>query len=105
MKVVSSRQIADAESKAFREGASETDFMEEAGSGVALVAHEYAELNSIDRQAFLICGSGNNAGDAYVAGLHLLHLDYQVTAFQLYPPHECSKLCQQNYHRFFQEGD
>jgi ADP-dependent NAD(P)H-hydrate dehydratase / NAD(P)H-hydrate epimerase len=92
------------ESLAYRDGASESDFMEEAGSGVALVAHEYAERQQLDRHVVLLCGKGNNAGDAYVAGIHLLHLDYDVLAIQLALIGESSPLCKENHRRFLEEG-
>lgn len=104
MKVVSSSQMSEIESIAYRDGASESDFMEEAGSGVALVVHDYAERHNTDRVVILLCGKGNNGGDAYVAGIHLLHLDYEVFAVQLNPISECSPLCRQNYERFINEG-
>lgn len=104
MKVVSPNQMSNIESQAYQGGSSEYDFMEEAGSGVALVAHEYAELHNLDRIAILLCGKGNNAGDAYVAGSHLLHLDYEVYAIQIHPIDDCSPLCKQNYQHFLTEG-
>jgi len=104
MKVVSSKQMSHIESLAYRDGASEVDFMEEAGSGVALVVHDYADRHQIDRHITLLCGKGNNAGDAYVAGIHLLHLDYEVLALQIAPLESCSQLCRDNYHRFLNDG-
>jgi len=104
MKVVSSEQMARIESLAETDGASEFDYMEEAGSGIALVVHDYLENNNLAKNVTLICGRGNNAGDAYVAGIHLLHLDCEVSAFQLNPIDSCTELCQENYHRFLQEG-
>ena len=104
MKVVPPKQMGQIESQAFRDGSSESDFMEEAGSGVALVVHDYVEQTGIDRHVILLCGKGNNAGDTYVAGIHLLHLYYDVFAFQLAPFDECSSLCQQNQKRFLEEG-
>lgn len=104
MKVVSSSQMSEIEAIAYRNGSSETDFMEEAGSGVALVVHDYVESHNVDRIVFLLCGKGNNGGDAYVAGIHLLHLDYDVLAIQLNPIEECSPLCRQSYERFINEG-
>lgn len=104
MKVVSAHQMSALETQAYRNGASETDFMEEAGSGVALVVHDYIEKNNLDRLILLLCGKGNNAGDAFVAGIHLLHLDYEVHAIQPIPISECSPLCKQNYERFIAEG-
>lgn len=104
MKVVSSKQMAHIESLAYRDGASESDFMEEAGSGVALVVHDYVERHQLDRHVLLLCGKGNNAGDAYVAGIHLLHLEYDVFALQIVPINECSPLCKENHRRFLTEG-
>ena len=104
MKVVSPKQMVFIESQAYRDGASESDFMEEAGSGVALMANDYVEKNNLEKQVFLLCGKGNNGGDAYVAGIHLLHLEYQVTALHIIPIENCSALCQANFHRFLDEG-
>lgn len=104
MKIISPKQMAYIESVAYQEGASEEDFMEEAGSGVALLVYDYIELHNLARNVVLLCGQGNNAGDAYVAGVNLLNLECQVTALQLYPIRSCSRLCQEHYHRFLDEG-
>lgn len=104
MNVVSSHIMASIEKLAISEGESEEDFMEEAGSGVALLVHDYAESYNLDHHVILACGKGNNAGDAYVAGIHLIHLDYEVHAIQLAPIEHCSPLCQKNYDRFIREG-
>lgn len=104
MKVVSPKQMAYFESMAIAEGSSDEEFMEEAGSGVALIVHEYVEKFLLDRHVILLCGKGNNGGDALVAGIHLLHLDYTVVAFMHQPPDLCSPLCQKAYDRFMREG-
>lgn len=104
MKVITPSQMRSLEEQAYRDGASKSDFMEEAGSGVGLVVHEFAERFGMERQVILLCGKGDNAGDAYVAGVHLLHLDYHVHAYQLFPMNECSKLCKENAERFTKEG-
>jgi NAD(P)H-hydrate epimerase len=104
MKVVSPKQMSDLESQAYKNGASESDFMEEAGSGVALIAQDYVERYNLDRVAILLCGKGNNGGDAYVAGIQLLHLDYEVFAIQPNEISDCSNLCKQSYERFMHEG-
>lgn len=104
MKVVIPHQMRDMEQQALRDGASENDFMQEAGSGIALVVHDFVERFGLDRHAILLCGKGNNAGDGYVAGINLLHLDYHIHAYQIYSLSECSSLCQQNAARFTQEG-
>lgn len=104
MKVVTAQQMAHIETLAFRDGASESEFMEEAGTGVALVVHDYVEKHNLDRYVLLLCGKGNNAGDAYVAGTHLIELGYEVHAIQLHPIAQCSPLCQGNHHRFITSG-
>lgn len=104
MKVISPKQMEQLEAQAYRDGASESDFMEEAGSGVALVVHDFVEREGLNPRVTLLCGKGNNTGDAYVTGVHLIHLDYSVTAIQLAPIDECSPLCKQNFSRFCQEG-
>lgn len=104
MKVVSAKQMAYLESQAYRDGSSESDFMDEAGSGVALVVHDMAESTGLDRQVVLLCGKGNNAGDAYVAGSQLLLLEYEVIAYQMYPINDCTPLCQQHHFEFIDQG-
>lgn len=104
MKIVTPKEMAKLEERAYQEGEHEEVFMEEAGSGVALVLHEFAERFDLERQVILLCGKGNNAGDAYVAAIHLLHLDYHVHAYQLTALNECSPLCKKNAARFMQEG-
>lgn len=104
MKIVTSREMSAIEAQAYRDGASEEDFMEEAGTGVALVVHDYAETYDLPRIVILLCGKGNNGGDAYVAGCHLMTLDYEVFALQVTPIEECSRLCKSNYERFIYEG-
>lgn len=104
MKIVTPKQMHSIEQEAYQNGASEEDFMEEAGSGVALIAHDYAEAYHIDRNIVLLCGKGNNAGDAYVAGIHLLKLDYKVVALQLWPLEECTPLCRKHHQQFTIDG-
>lgn len=104
MKVISAKEMAHLESLAYRDGASESDFMEEAGSGIALIVHDYIERHPQSRSVVLVCGKGNNAGDGYVAGIQLLSLDYEVIAYQIIPITECSRLCKASYQRFLQAG-
>lgn len=104
MKVVSPQQMVHLEALAYQGGASESDYMEEAGNGIALVAHDLVERNNLDRPVVVLCGKGNNAGDAYVAALQLLHLDFDVIAYQLFPMNECSNLCRQHHFSFINDG-
>jgi NAD(P)H-hydrate epimerase len=104
MKVVTSAKMKYLEALAYKEGSSEIDFMEESGSGIALVVHDYIEMHNLEHTIQMVCGKGNNAGDAYVAGIHLMHLDYDIIAYQLVHIDDCSQLCQDNYRRFLEEG-
>ncbi len=104
MKVVSSQKMAAIESQAYRAGASAEEFMEEAGAGIAHLVHQYAEQLDLQRHTVLLCGKGNNAGDAYVSGIHLIGMGYSVFALQLFPYSECSDLCKKNHDRFVKSG-
>lgn len=104
MKVVTPQQMSDLESQAYRDGSSEIGFMEEAGTGAALVVHDLAESTESDRQVVLICGKGNNAGDTYIAGTNLLRLDYSVIAYQLFPLSECTQRCREAHFQFMTDG-
>lgn len=96
--------MIDLESQAYRDGASEEDFMEEAGKGVALVVHEFIEKYDLGQHIILLCGKGNNAGDTYVAGTYLIKLGYELIALQISPISTCSPLCQHHHYRFLSEG-
>lgn len=104
MKVVPPKRMNYLEMEALQDGASENDFMEEAGSGVALVVQEFIERYGLSRQVAILGGKGNNAGDAYIAGINLLHLEYTVAAFQIHPLHDCSEMTQKNAARFAEAG-
>lgn len=101
MKVVTPKEMAQLESLAFQEGALEADFMEKAGRGIALRVHDYIQEHKLGKHLLLLCGKGNNAGDAYVAGVFLLHMGYEVQALQMVKIADCSPLCQHSYARFF----
>lgn len=102
MKIVKPQEMARIEKIAYQDGYSENIFMENAGKGVAeLIRKQYHQKK---RKVILLCGKGNNAGDALVAGHELLQDGFQVTALQLFPLQECSELCQFQYNRFLQSG-
>lgn len=96
MKVVSAKQMAEIEGRAYKQGSSEHDFMENAGLGVAVATHDFITRNKIAPIVWLLCGKGNNAGDAFVAGRYLLEQGYTVKAIQFESLDQCSPLCQQN---------
>lgn len=96
MKVVSAQQMSQLERRAYQQGCSEKDFMENAGFGVAKAAEHYIEKHQKVPIVWLLCGKGNNGGDAFVAGRYLLERGFQVTAIQFEPLEQCSPLCKTN---------
>lgn len=104
MKVVSAKAMAELEAIAYKQGCKEMDFMENAGRGLAYAVQEYIKQNHLDHSVWLLCGKGNNGGDAFVAGRYLLDLGCQVTAIHLEQLDLCSPLCQINGKRFFEKN-
>ena len=104
MKVVSSKEMARIESLAYGKGAKESEFMEAAGHGIATYIQNFVRDNDLAKVVTLLCGKGNNAGDAYVAGRLLHQMGFAVTSYQLGAVDECSPLCQENHYRFIGEG-
>lgn len=96
MKVVSAKAMFELEAQAYQLGCNEKDFMENAGRGIALAVQEYINQHHLAHIVWLLCGKGNNGGDAFVAGRYLLELGYHVTAIQLEEIDQCSPLCKDN---------
>ena len=93
------------ESLAYQQGSeTEETLMEYAGKGVAKFVEDFAEKTKFPKEVTLFCGQGNNGGDAYTAGYHLLEKGYNVTAYQLGSLDQCSPLCQKNRERFTDKG-
>ena len=104
MKVIAASEMARVEKEAYDKGASDELFMEAAGRGVAERIEELVREGRLEWRAAMLCGKGNNAGDAYVAGCYLLEKGYPVRAMQLAPLAESSPLCQANAKRFREAG-
>lgn len=102
-KVVTSQQMAEIERYAYHGGCSEEKFMEEAGQGVAQCVAVFCEKHSLPKTVTLLCGKGNNGGDAYVAGCYLLKKGFKVNAFQVGQIEQCSALCKKNQTRFYND--
>ncbi len=99
-KVVSSEEMARIEKLAYAEGASEEVFMEAAGKAVAQAALRLIARLHPDTEILLLCGKGNNGGDAYVAGRHLLEAGLVVSAIQIDPKGNASPLLKKQRQRF-----
>lgn len=101
MKVVTSKEMARLEKLAFDRGESGEAFMERVGLEIASMIPQFY---SSTHPMILLCGRGNNAGDAYVAGRFLLQRGYNVEALQLFPLESCSELCKKNAKAFQECG-
>lgn len=96
--------MARIEALAYAEGASEQDFMERAGQGIAQVVLAYLKKHKISPNIILLCGKGNNGGDAYVAGTYLLQEGCSVRAYTIGGVDASTALCEKNRVRFESEG-
>lgn len=96
--------MAQLEERAYQNGASEEDFMEQAGKGIAEATDCFVSTHKLSKNILLLCGKGNNGGDAYVAGTYLIKKNYHVTAFQVTSIDQASSLCKKNHKRFLSSG-
>ncbi len=104
MKVVKAKEMGRIERLAYQNGASEEVFMNRAGAGVAGHVQRFIAKHHLKPFITLLCGHGNNAGDAYVAGKILLEGGFHVNALSFSPFEEGSELCQLQNKRFVQAG-
>lgn len=104
MKVITAKGMADLESLAYKEGYSEEAFMEKAGKGISQQIEDFTSVHQLQKHILLLCGKGNNGGDAYVAGCYLLQSGFAVSGLAMDPIDQCSPLCQKNRHRFLDLG-
>ncbi len=75
--LVMCRQMQEAEARAFASGVSAADLMEQAGCGIARVIRQFFPVPGTVR---LYLGTGNNAGDALVAGRELRAAGWRLQA-------------------------
>lgn len=104
MKVVKAKEMDRIEKLAYDRGASEESFMNRAGAGVAEFAQNFIARHHLKPIITLLCGGGNNAGDAYAAGLLLHQGGFYVRALALSPFDKSSALCQLQSQRFVDGG-
>lgn len=80
------------------------EFMLNAGQGIFdILVASFGDDDSVGRVQ-LFCGTGNNAGDAYVVGRMLLEEGSAVTALQFGDLSEASELCQKMAKAFIDAG-
>lgn len=96
--------MARIEKIAYGRGASEEVFMERAGAGVADCVQRFIAEHHLKPKILLLCGKGNNGGDAYVAGRILIQGDFHVEALASGSLDDSSPLCQLQAKRFREAG-
>ena len=104
MKIIAAQEMSRIEKLAYQHGSSELSFMESAGAGVADAAQRLIMRLHLKPHITLLCGSGNNAGDAYVAGRILLQGGFDVQAMALSSFDRSSPLCQLQSRAFQDAG-
>lgn len=104
MKIITAQEMGRIEGLAYANGVSEEQFMEAAGQGVAQAVQRLVARLHLKPHITLLCGSGNNAGDAYVAGRILREGGFVVQALAFAPLEQSSPLCQLQSRRFSNEG-
>lgn len=104
-KVVFATEMARIEKKAIAEGSGTSrEYMLKAADGIFEVVLNYIHEKSLSSNVILVCGKGNNAGDAYSVGEKLLENDFLVKAYQVFPIDECSDLCKFHADAFKNKG-
>lgn len=104
VKVITSKEMRRIEEKAYSQGASDIQFMENAGNAIAEIVDDYLHSRHRMLHVSLFVGKGNNGGDAYAAGIKLLEKGIAVDSFHFYPFEECSPLCRKQHERFKKAG-
>lgn len=93
MKVITPKEMAALE------GEGGEAFMDIVGKKIANLIPQFVHTS---QPIILICGKGNNAGDAFVVGTRLIERGYEVFAYSFFP--EMSPLCVKKHRQFLQTG-
>lgn len=104
MKVVTPEEMSRIENLAYAAGHGEKDFMERAGRGVADYVDSLVAREDLSYKVVLLCGKGNNAGDAYVAGRLLSQEGYTVHALQVGEVEDMGPLAKEQARAFKKHG-
>ena len=94
--ILEAKEMARVEGLAISEFGEEkgAEYMEQAGEGLTQkILSLLAELGRQDFRVVLLCGPGNNGGDAFVCGMKLHEKGVKVKAISLEPEKKASKLC------------
>ena len=103
-KIVTSQEMRRVEALAQVRGHSDSQFMDQSGKRIATLTEAFIQKNGLGKAIYILAGKGNNAGDAYTAGVQLLAHHFIVVAFQIFPKEACSPLCQNRLESFQKYG-
>ena len=104
-KVVFASEMVRIEKKAISEGDGTAEtYMLRAAEEIFQVVLNYLQEKSLSNQIIILCGKGNNGGDAYAVGEKLLNSSFDVKAYQLGGLAECSELCRLHAKVFEEQG-
>lgn len=92
IKVVTSSEMARVEAKSLHEGGDAAEYMRKAGIQLASALEHYIAEKQLKNPILLLCGRGNNGGDAYCMGEILAKAKYQVKAYALFEDDKVSEL-------------
>jgi len=104
LKVVSAKEMAAIEKKAFSQGVSEEALMLSAGMHIAKHVLHYIRAHHTSKNIILLIGKGNNGADGYVAGQDLLKKGCRVLSYQVCSYEEASVLNQKHCEKFKKAG-
>lgn len=104
MKVVTAKEMGRIEKQAYEQGCLEKTFMLHAGRAILTAIETTLYLRHIQPKIALLCGKGNNTGDAFVTGSLLVKAGFFVEAICLEPLENYSPLAKQMVAHFEKAG-
>lgn len=105
MKLVNASEMRAVDDCAINErGLPSLDLMENAGRGIFEYLQEAILPESKDSRIIIICGRGNNGGDGFVVGRHLVEDGYPVDFLLVGADDKLSADCRTNYDRVVRLG-
>ncbi len=96
MRILSAAGMKEAEQAAVLAGASFESLMETAGAKSAAEIQRLAGEQNLPHSVLMLCGKGNNAGDAFVAARHLAQAGWRVQIVLLLGQERLSNLARHN---------
>jgi NAD(P)H-hydrate epimerase len=102
--ILTPNEMKEAEQKSFLKGFSEKAYVEKAGEAIGAFVHHFVKKYALTKKVTLLCGKGNNAADAFFAGIVLLKAGYKVEAMIAMPLESGTPLCFSLSEEFKKEG-